>query len=98
MTDKFWGIMGICRRAGKLFIGHDDVKAALRGKKVSLVIFTSDASERLKEEITNLSGNIRCIQTDCGRDEALFRIGKGAAVFAVGDEGLAKSALAAAQD
>ncbi len=90
MTDKFWGAMGLCRRAGKLFVGHDEVKSSVKRRKAKLVIFSSDASERLQKEIRNLAESIPCIVIEADMNEAKFRIGKGAAVFSISDEGLSE--------
>ena len=49
------GFIGICRKAGKLCCGHDAVKESVVKNRAVLVFFSSDASERLKDEMKNLA-------------------------------------------
>ena len=49
------GFIGICRKAGKLCCGHDAVKESVVKNMAVLVFFSSDASERLKDEMKNLA-------------------------------------------
>lgn len=88
MTDKFYNSLGLCRRAKKLTIGHDEVKASVRSGKAEIVILTSDASERLENEMHNLTSCIQIIRTDASMEDMQMRIGKRSAVFAVTDSGL----------
>ena len=89
MTDKFFNALGISRRAKKLCIGHDEVKACIKAGKAVLVILTSDASERLEREMKNLSDGINVIRTDATMQDMGYHIGKRSGVFAVIDNGLA---------
>lgn len=88
MTDKFYNSLGLCRRAKHLSIGHDDVKNAVRGSKAELVILTSDASQRLENEMRNLSDRVDIIRTDATMSDMQVRVGKRSGVFAVTDKGL----------
>lgn len=45
------GTLSICRRAGKLIGGMDEVKAACRKKEARCVLITSDFSEKSRAEI-----------------------------------------------
>lgn len=69
-------------------IGHDDVKNAVRGSKAELVILTSDASQRLENEMRNLSDTVDIIRTDATMSDMQIRVGKRSGVFAVTDKGL----------
>lgn len=97
MTDKFFNAMGLARRARKLCIGHDEVKTSVRNGKAVLVVMTSDASERLQREMSNLSGEIPLIKTDATMQEMGFYIGKKSAVFSVIDDGLKNLILSTIQ-
>ena len=44
--DKLLSLMGLCRRAGRLGVGHDAVFDAVRRGRARVVILTSDASAR----------------------------------------------------
>ena len=52
MQNKYMSLLGLARRAGRLSMGHDTVMEAVKKKKSKLILFTSDTSERLREEIT----------------------------------------------
>ena len=97
MTDKFFNALGISRRAKKLCIGHDEVKACVKAGRAVLVILTSDASDRLEREMRNLSESINLIRTDATMQDMGYHIGKKSGVFAVTDEGLAGLILSTIQ-
>ncbi|MBQ8209409.1 MAG: ribosomal L7Ae/L30e/S12e/Gadd45 family protein [Clostridia bacterium] len=88
MTDRFFNALGICRRAGKLTIGHDEVKNSVRSKNAQLIILTADASERLVNEMLNLTSDIKIIRTDATMADMQLHIGKRSAVYAITDSGL----------
>lgn len=88
MTDKFFNAMGLTRRAKQLCIGHDEVKAAVKGGKAKLVILTTDASERLMREMSHLAEDIGIIRTDASMSDMERHIGKHSGVYAVTDNGL----------
>lgn len=89
MNESFFADLGLCRKAGSLCMGHDDVKLSLRKGEVHLIIFASDASERLKEEISGLANGTETVQTEYTMNEIGARIGRRAGVLAVKDKGLA---------
>lgn len=88
MTDKFFNALGICRRAKKLTIGHDEVKSSVKNGNAQIVILTNDASQRLEDEMHNLTQNIQIIRIDATMDDMQLRIGKHSAVYAITDNGL----------
>ena len=50
-TDsKFYNLLGLARRAGKIGWGHDAAFDAIKYGKAHFCILTSDASDRLKSE------------------------------------------------
>ncbi len=89
------GTLSICRRAGKLIGGADEVKAACRRKEARLVIAASDISGKSLKEIKFI----------CDREKAPLAvapetaddfgacIGKRWAVVAITDPGFAKAIL-----
>lgn len=90
--EKTMRFIGICRKAGRLCCGHDAVKESVVKNSAVLVFFSSDASERLKDEIKNLaskSKNARVSLSPFSSDEFFSGIGKKASVFSVTDEGFA---------
>lgn len=88
MTDKFFNAMGLCRRAKKLCIGHDEVKTSIKSGKAQLILLASDSSERLEKEMKNLAENVPVIRTDALMQEIGISIGKKSGVFSVTDGGL----------
>ena len=86
------GFIGICRKAGKLCCGHDAVKESVVKNRAVLVFFSSDASERLKDEMKNLaikSTGTKLSLSPSSSDEFFSAIGKKSSVFSVTDEGFA---------
>lgn len=51
MENKISGLLGLCRRAGKLSKGHDASVSSIKKGRAFLAITCSDCSERLKNEI-----------------------------------------------
>lgn len=95
-TDsKFYNLLGLARRAGKIGWGHDAAADAIKYGKAHLCILTCDASERLKNEFRrdcSFDGrNITLYETEKTMDEMKFIIGVRAGVLTVNDEGFAKS-------
>ena len=50
---KFLSLLGLCRKAGKLAFGSDNVCDAIRSGSAKLVVLASDASENTKKKIKN---------------------------------------------
>ncbi len=88
MTDKFFNALGLSRRAKKLCIGHDEVKASVKSGKAELVLLASDASPRLFKEMRNLTSETPIILTDATMKEIGIHIGKSAGILSVTDSGL----------
>lgn len=53
MNEKFFSMIGMARRAGKLSAGEAAVKDAVRRQTAELVILAADASENTKKSVTN---------------------------------------------
>ena len=87
--NKFAHALGLARRAGKLGLGHDAVKEAVRRGRARCVVFSADASQRLRGEITALSGDdVTVLHTELTTEDIAAAVGKRAAVVSVNDEGL----------
>lgn len=88
---RIMGFLGICRRAGRLLIGHDAVKESIVKGNAALVITSSDASERLCREIERLTDGkgVKVINAPFSSDDFYSGIGKKASVFSITDEGFA---------
>lgn len=94
MNDKFLNLLGLARRAGKLSLGHDAAKGAVRFGKAHLIILSSDASDRLKEEfegrISVSESDIQILFTDYTMYAIGTAIGSKAGVLTVDDKGFAE--------
>ena len=95
-TDsKFYNLLGLARRAGKIGWGHDAAINAIKYGKAHLCILTSDASERLKNEFRRACSyegrEVPLQETEKTMDEMKNIVGVRAAVLTVNDEGFAKS-------
>ncbi len=88
---RIMGFLGLCRKAGKLLIGHDAVKESIVKNKAVLVLLSADASDRLKQEAKNLVSdkNIKLIITPFSSDDFYSGIGKKSSIFSVTDKGFA---------
>lgn len=69
-------------------IGHDEVKSSVKNGSAQIVILTVDASQRLKDEMHNLTSDIHIINTDATMNDMQLRLGKHSAVYAITDSGL----------
>jgi len=54
ITDRFYQVLGLCRRAGKLVSGAWASEQLIRNHKAELVIVSSDASDSTKEKFLRL--------------------------------------------
>lgn len=93
MTDSLKGILGLCRRAGKMSIGHDAAVSSIKKRKAFLSITCCDASERLKKEIADECGferrNIPYVDAKFDMKELSLCIGTRAGVISIDDRGFA---------
>ena len=87
------GLLGICRKAGKLKLGFDPVADSL-GKEACLLLFSSDISPKTKERMRKKADglSVAAIDIDETSDDIWRTIGKRVAVMAVTDRGLAEQA------
>ena len=89
--NKLLSLMGLCRRAGKLGIGHDAVFDAVRKGRAKAVILTSDASPRHRRELEAASFPGRIVEAGFTMEEAGLATGKRSCLFSVEDEGFANA-------
>ena len=52
---KIAGYLGIAQKAGRIAAGDNNVREALKKKKVKLLVLAQDASGQIKEELTLLA-------------------------------------------
>lgn len=95
MNDSALSLLGLCRKAGKLSLGHDACKVALNAGTASLCVICADASERLKEEISSLAekAEVKIFDVSYSMMDIKNATSFKAAVFTVDDEGFAKTLI-----
>lgn len=98
MLDRILSLLGIARRAGRLSLGHDASIDAIVKNRAKLCILSSDASERLRNEMSHAcsygSKSIPLITLECDMAALSAAVGSKAAVLTVDDEGFAKKTSA----
>ncbi|HCT15981.1 MAG TPA: 50S ribosomal protein L7ae [Ruminococcaceae bacterium] len=96
MNDSALNLLGLCRRAGRLSLGHDACKQALNGGRARLCIICSDASERLSDEISGIAQTkeIPVYDVKYSMLDIKQALSFKAAVFTVDDDGFAKPLIA----
>ena len=94
MNNDLKGVLGLCRRAGKMSLGHDAAVTSIKQRKAFIAVTCFDASDRLKKEIADECGfdsrKTKFIIADFTMEDIGFVIGKKAGVFTVDDENFAK--------
>ncbi len=95
MNDSVLNLLGLCRKAGKLSLGHDACKLALKAGNAALCIICCDASQRLNDEITSLAENagVKIFDVTYSMLDIKNATSFKAAVFTVDDEGFAKTLI-----
>ena len=96
MNDSALNLLGLCRRAGRLSLGHDACKQAIKRGKAKLCIVCSDVSKRLSDEISVPANahNKTVYDVSYTMLDIKQALSFKAAVFTVDDEGFAKSLIA----
>lgn len=88
------GLLTICRKAGKLVLGMDEVKSCCRCGRAVLVLTASDLSEKSLKEISYVCGETKTPVICAGMtlDEIGLSLGKVFGIMAITDQGFAKAA------
>ena len=95
VNERFFGMLGMSRRAGKTVVGTELVCTGIAGKnKPALVIVSNSASENTKEKIIAKCGyyGVPFVLVALDGEELARRLGKSGftATVAVTDPGLAR--------
>ncbi len=79
VTERFFGMLGLCRRAGKTVLGTEMICKQMREKKKPvLVLIASDVSENTRSKLISKSTfyGIPYIWINVGGEELAERLGK----------------------
>lgn len=88
------GLLTICRRAGKLVLGMDEVKSACRNGKAYGVMIASDLSEKSFQEIAYVCDeeSVPMYRLGMSKEDVGAALGKVYGIIAVADNGFMKAA------
>lgn len=91
MNDKILGLLGICRRAGKLTLGNDAVCEDVENGKARLVLTANDVSQNTLKKLLSKCHrhNVRTLTILRTSQQISKAVGKFCAVAAVTDSGFA---------
>ena len=94
ISDNLRGMLGLCRRAGKMSLGHDAVITSIKKRKAKLVITCCDTSDRLKREMQDECSydnrNIKYIDVAFDMKELSLCINARAGVISIDDSSFAE--------
>lgn len=95
MNSNALNLLGLCRRANKLSMGHDMCKGSVTSKKAQICLVSSDSSKRVYDEFSSLCEDrkIPIFRIEPTIDEIHHIIGYKAGIITIDDGGFAKSFL-----
>lgn len=98
--NKFYSMLGLCRKAGKLLAGSFGVEKGVVSLKVCLVVISTDASNNTKKKFINLCNSKSIPYLIVGNKEDIGKsIGKGdTAVIGITDVNLSNKLLIEAEE
>lgn len=93
--DRLMNLLGLARKAGKLELGGEAVKQAVRRHRAKLVLTSADLSENTAAAIGREAerSGVRTVALPAGMDAVQAAVGKRSGVIAVTDSGFAKALL-----
>lgn len=95
MDNGTFGMLGLCRKAKKLSMGHDACKAAVTSGKAKLCLICSDSSQRVFEEFETLCERscVALFRISPTIDEMHHIIGYKSGIITINDENFADSVI-----
>ena len=95
MNDKFLGMLGLAKRAGKVITGEDLCSKAVKKGASRLIIIACDASDNKKKSITDSCKfyNVRYIEAADKAELGRYTGADSRAVVSVNDDNFAKAIL-----
>ena len=95
MNDPLLNLLGLSRRAGRVELGFEAAKAAIRAGRACLVLAAADLSDKTVKELNYHAGQqkITLIQTAHNIIAISDAVGMKTGVVALTDAGLAAKAL-----
>lgn len=98
MNEKFWNLLGLCMRAGKIVTGEDGCVKAIRAETAQLAILDGSASANAKKALGDACAyrSVPLLETDADRLGAAIGKPNRKAVV-VTDKGFARALIKAAE-
>ena len=97
MEDKLAGLLGMCRRAGRLTTGFDAVKALAAEGRAALILAAADLSEKSGKELRfameRAAAPVPILTVPLTKEELgrLLGLRKPVGILATADEGFARA-------
>ena len=95
MTDKIYGLLGLCQRAGKCKSGEFAVEKSIKSGKSFLVIIQEDASDNTKKKFRNMTTYRSVPYQELGTKETLgHQLGRSErSSISIEDQGFAQAMI-----
>ena len=95
MTDKIYGLLGLCQRAGKCRSGEFAVEKSIKSGKSFLVIIPEDASDNTKKKFRNTTTYRSVPYQELGTKETLgHQLGRSErSSISIEDQGFAQAMI-----
>ena len=95
MTDKIYGLLGLCQRAGKCKGGEFAVEKSIKSGKSFLVIIPEDASDNTKKKFRNMTTYRSVPYQELGTKETLgHQLGRSErSSISIEDQGFAQAMI-----
>ena len=95
MTDKIYGLLGLCQRAGKCKSGEFAVEKSIKSGKSFLVIIPEDASDNTKKMFRNMTTYRSVPYQELGTKETLgHQLGRSErSSISIEDQGFAQAMI-----
>lgn len=95
MTDKIYGLLGLCQRAGKCKSGEFAVEKSVKSGKSFLVIIPEDASDNTKKKFRNMTTYRSVPYQELGTKETLgHQLGRSErSSISIEDQGFAQAMI-----
>ena len=95
MTDKIYGLLGLCQRAGKCRSGEFAVEKSIKSGKAFLVIIPEDASDNTKKKFRNMTTYRSVPYQELGTKETLgHQLGRSErSSISIEDQGFAQAMI-----
>lgn len=94
-NDRLMNLLGLARKAGKLELGSEAVKQAVRKRRAALVLLCGDLSPKTARSVREEAGRagIHAAELPAEMDTVQAALGQRAGVIAVNDSGFAEALL-----